>query len=167
MSHKDSLRLQRQSEAQGPSPSAKARPCRVRLPTWQDSITQHRSTQSTIKGRPTGEANEPRRSSPLSTSDPSRPAAGLLKESKVIASHPFNPLPLLEQAKRNHAFPKQKARRSKMMTTPWDEGEKTMFLKASGPRARTRGSTSFPKQKDLLEKRAQLKPSTFNPLRPY
>ncbi len=42
LSQKDSIRLQRQKHALGQSPSS-------RLPTWQDSSTRHKTTQSSIR----------------------------------------------------------------------------------------------------------------------
>jgi hypothetical protein len=61
--------------------------------------------------------------------------------------------PCLVRAKREKPpLPEAKNPSEQMTTTPWD-GEKSAG-----------SSTSFPKRKDLLKRRAKLKPPLFNPL---
>ena len=155
MSHKDSLRLQRQSEAQGPS--AKAKPCRVRLPTWQDSITRRGSTRSTIRG-----GLLERQTNHVARA-PFQPQPADL-ESKAIASHPFNPLPCRSNREKP-PLPEAKNPSEQMTTTPWD-GEKTHVpgKRTPLPVVLDGSSTSFPKQKDLLRGEQSSSPHAFNPL---
>jgi len=156
MSHKDSLRLQRQSEAQGPS--AKAKPCRVRLPTWQDSITRRGSTRSTIRG-----GLLERQTNHVARA-PFQPQPADL-ESKSDCQPPFQPSALLEQS-RETTPSRSKGPVGANDNDPlgWREDPRSW---EKDPRARAGSSTSFPKQKDVLKRRAKLKPPRVQSSRPY